>query len=399
MSRQTLGVTTLAASRTQFNITERNVQAALNACDTLLEPLRLELSIIPKPVTLYRKMITSLQRTHDLLVSLRYVRERIRKETVVEIKDQRLNFVSESQVYPVKLIISQINALILVFYASMHAFRSSTPLPQFLPSLYTALNDMLSAIDDKLIEILSSDEMILRRQLSSYRLHYALSEAEILLGLVTSMEEMLSIAKSLFGQTSIFDESPNDEKGETENLDSLPLHTLGHTGWSSGPTSPTMQILTSPAKKLSLKHRENGVEKQVKEYPGDAYILNYSPPGASVSPPPSKDTSIMSLSELANKESKDTKDSKDNKEYAKLPPRTHSKRRNRNIEGIPLARDLFQQASSSTSSSPVDQQNYLSRPSSLTSARTSPVESTNQYRTRTRRKDSGSSYSSNTRIR
>lgn len=95
LSRQTLGVTTLAESRTQFNITEKNVQAALNACDTLLEPLRLELSIIPKPVTLYRKMISSLQRTHDLLVSLRYVRERIQKETVIEIKDQRLNFVGE----------------------------------------------------------------------------------------------------------------------------------------------------------------------------------------------------------------------------------------------------------------------------------------------------------------
>ncbi|TIB72848.1 hypothetical protein E3Q17_01223 [Wallemia mellicola] len=385
LSRQTLGVTTLAASRTQFNITEKNVQAALNACDTLLEPLRLELSIIPKPVTLYRKMISSLQRTHDLLVSLRYVRERIQKETVIEIKDQRLNF---------------INALVLVFYASMHAFRSSTPLPQFLPSLYTALNDMLSAIDNKLIEILSSDEMVLRRQLSSYRLHYALSEAEILLGLVTSMEEMLSIAKSLFGQTSIFDELPSDEKGDTENLDSLPLHTLGHTGWSSGPTSPTMQIMTSPAKKLSLKHRENDVvEKYSKEYPGNAYILNYSPPGASGSPPLSKDTSMLSISELANKESKDGNDNKDNKGHDKLPPRTHSKRSNRNIEGIPLARDLFQQASSSTSSSPVDQQNYRSRQSSLTSARTSPIENTNHYRTRTRRKDSDSSNSSNTRIR
>ena len=41
-------------------------------------------------------MISSLQRTHDLLISLRYVRERIQKETLFEIKDQRLNFVSDS---------------------------------------------------------------------------------------------------------------------------------------------------------------------------------------------------------------------------------------------------------------------------------------------------------------
>ena len=78
---------------------------------------------------------------------------------------------------------------------------------------------MLCAIDGKLMEILSDDEFQLRRQLADYRLHYALSEAEILLGLVTAMEEMLSIAKSLFGQTSIFDEAPVDEKsGNTVSM-------------------------------------------------------------------------------------------------------------------------------------------------------------------------------------
>ncbi|EOQ99783.1 hypothetical protein J056_001325 [Wallemia ichthyophaga EXF-994] len=421
LSRQTLGVTTLAESRAQFDLTEKNVQSALNGCDTLLEPLRLELSVIPKPVTLYRKMITSLQRTHDLMISLRYIRERIQKETLFEIRDQRLNF---------------INALILVFYASTHAFRSSTPLPQFLPSLHMALSEMLGAIDGKLVDILSDDDFTLRRQLADYRLHYALSEAEILLGLVTSMEEMLSIAKSLFGQTSIFDESPVDEG---ENMETLPLHSIGHTGWSSGPTSPTINSLASPKKrKFSIKHKEESNDTYAREKPSDAYILNYSPSSAASSP--KKDSSYMSISELEGKNlpprSNSKKENADSVQLAKdvhkvpsstigdaslmslselanknLPPRSHSKKAN--IDGVPLAKDVF--AGSSTSASPVKAQqpqmnvhdyvydsNHDNQDSSRTSARNtyneSPTSSSTQYRTRTQRNDSRSSSNSNSKI-
>ena len=362
ISRQSLGVMSIAAGRLQFDLTEKRVQGALNRCDALLEPLRSELSIIPKPLTLYRKMISSLQRTHDLLISLKYVRERIiQKETILDIKDQRLNF---------------INALILVFYATTHAFRSSTPLPQFLPSLHTALNDMLTAIDEKLGEVLLDDEFDIRRQIEDYRLQYSLSEAEILLGLVNAVEDMLTISKSLFGQTSIFEDNSNtfnDDIGNVncDNYDTLPLHSLnnnliGFSGWS---ISPVMQYNISPVKTkwtkgTFLEKKSKKDNNKNHDMTDDAFILNYSPQSSS--------SRTFATNSNSNSNS-------NNSITSQLPPRTNSKKKNyisnnnnnnnsNNLIGIPLEIDLFNSHSNASSDSGTSSSTNTS-PSSMSRTR------------------------------
>jgi len=75
-------------------------------------------------------------------------------------------------------------------YACEHAFRARQPLPQFLPSAQHAHATLISRLEQSMHNS--------QRELGLSRLYLA-AEGEVLSYLVDTLENMLSIGRTLFG--------------------------------------------------------------------------------------------------------------------------------------------------------------------------------------------------------
>ena len=150
---------------------ERSIEITLGRCSAHLTSLKVEITLIHKvrlrpvpdlrrradqlslqsslldfnqPIRIYRRVIQSVQRLSDLLISIAVIREKIPREaTVTRVLQQRKDLVSLwsrpflSFFDLTRLLLlsrPQVSSILVHLFACSHAFRSRLPLPQFLPS-------------------------------------------------------------------------------------------------------------------------------------------------------------------------------------------------------------------------------------------------------------------------
>ena len=134
MSRQLLepGQTLSEVTRREFERLEQSIQATLSQCDGMVDTMNAEFSLMPKPVSLFRHLVTHLRAILDLLLGLRRIRERIpRDETVKAVLSDRAEMVS---------------AVLLNLFAVGHSLRTRSALPQYLPSPRIAVESLIDSI-------------------------------------------------------------------------------------------------------------------------------------------------------------------------------------------------------------------------------------------------------------
>jgi len=146
----------------------------------LVENMRDEVSLTPKPVSTYRQVLSSQQRLLDVLTGLRRIREHLpRKAVVNEVLEERRNLIA---------------CVYLSLLACEHAFRSRRSLPQCLPSMRMALNQLNQAVERSL-----GMEYQANPTESGFALIFAHVEHEALTEMVTEIENLLELCRRLFG--------------------------------------------------------------------------------------------------------------------------------------------------------------------------------------------------------
>ena len=100
---------------------------------TLIAVQRDEVSLLPRPIKLYGEVVDASERLIDTMTEIRLLRFSVpRQETVLDVLPIRRELVS---------------AVLINLWAISQAFRSRTPLPQFLPSAKEPLEEMMKAIE------------------------------------------------------------------------------------------------------------------------------------------------------------------------------------------------------------------------------------------------------------
>ncbi|OCH95253.1 hypothetical protein OBBRIDRAFT_614539 [Obba rivulosa] len=159
------------------------IRNALYRLSALIETMHDELSLLPKPLAHYRRVVNTLQKLLDLMTGLRKIRENIpRKETVANVFNERREFMS---------------CVCIVLFACQNAFRAREPLPQFLPSARHAFDNLESHVQDCIRRAREEDEHAM-----GLSLVYAFAEQEVLKNMVDTLEELLEISGRLFGTST-----------------------------------------------------------------------------------------------------------------------------------------------------------------------------------------------------
>ncbi|KAH9951443.1 hypothetical protein B0H21DRAFT_776136 [Amylocystis lapponica] len=168
---------------------ELQIRNTLYRLSVLITTMHAELSLLPKPLGHYRKVVAVLQKLLDLMTGLRKIRENIpRKETVASVFNERREFMS---------------CVCITLFACQHAFRAKEPLPQFLPSPRHAGPHAMG--------------------LSQV---YAFAEQEAMKDMVDALEELLELSGRLFGTSAWLTQDPFSSRTST-------LHDEGGHGWYS----------------------------------------------------------------------------------------------------------------------------------------------------------------------
>ncbi|KAJ3777872.1 hypothetical protein FB446DRAFT_77222 [Lentinula raphanica] len=165
---------------------ELRIRNALQRMSNLITTMGDELSLVPIPMKKYRLLVITLQKLLDLFTGLRKIRANIpRRETVIEVADQRREFVS---------------CICVSLFACEQVFGARHPLPQFLPSYRLALEHLKESID---IHIRSTREKW--HGPSGISLIYALAETNVMSDIVDTLDELLELSRQLFGTAAWFE--------------------------------------------------------------------------------------------------------------------------------------------------------------------------------------------------
>jgi len=183
----------------------RNTLARLSALIVAMDD---ELSLMPKPMSKYRKTVEMLQDILDIMTGIRKIRENIPTETVSSVLNERREFVS---------------TVCLTLYATEHAFRARQPLPQFLPSGRTALTKLVSHIDASL--------RAAPCHASGLSVVYAIAEREVLHDLVDALDRLLGTCRVLFGTATWLQAGPYWKMSLGDDDDESPA--VSRDGWHS----------------------------------------------------------------------------------------------------------------------------------------------------------------------
>lgn len=158
----------------------RNSMHRLNAFITTMHD---EISLLPKPLAHYRRVVRTMQKLLDAMTGLRKIRENIpRRETVSSVFNERREFMS---------------CVCITLYACQHAFRAREPLPQFLPSPRHALENLEAHVQDSIHTAREEDTHAM-----GLSLVYAFAEQEVMKNMVDTLEELLELSGRLFGTTA-----------------------------------------------------------------------------------------------------------------------------------------------------------------------------------------------------
>ncbi|KAF7968424.1 hypothetical protein HWV62_3631 [Athelia sp. TMB] len=163
---------------------EVHIRDALHSLSALIGVMNDELSLVPKPMRRYGRVVEKLQKLLDLMTGLRKVREHIpRKETVAAVYEQRRELVS---------------CICVSLFSCEQVFRARQPLPQFLPSCRQALNQLEHHMQEQLrqrCQAQGTGQMGLS-------LVYAFAESEVMNDVVDTLEELLDLSRQLFGTSA-----------------------------------------------------------------------------------------------------------------------------------------------------------------------------------------------------
>lgn len=158
----------------------RNSMHRLNAFITTMHD---EISLLPKPLAHYRRVVRTMQKLLDAMTGLRKIRENIpRRETVSSVFNERREFMS---------------CVCITLYACQHAFRAREPLPQFLPSPRHALENLEAHVQDSIHTAREEETHAM-----GLSLVYAFAEQEVMKNMVDTLEELLELSGRLFGTTA-----------------------------------------------------------------------------------------------------------------------------------------------------------------------------------------------------
>ncbi|KAL7415885.1 Fusaric acid resistance protein-like-domain-containing protein [Mrakia frigida] len=213
MSRELLSAGDYNFDQSSSDKIERSIEITLGRCSAHLTSLRVEITLIHKPIRIYRRVIQSVQRLSDLLISIAVIREKIpREKTVTRVLQQRKDLVS---------------SILVHLFACSHAFRSRLPLPQFLPSPREAVRQWemkalegLLAPEDRPTGNGDVGEVALLRSSSRENpgpLHrdaaflYAFAEAQALEEVIKVVEEITELSRALFGSSTFFQDQREDK--------------------------------------------------------------------------------------------------------------------------------------------------------------------------------------------
>ncbi|EMD38705.1 hypothetical protein CERSUDRAFT_113885 [Gelatoporia subvermispora B] len=162
---------------------ELQIRNALYRLSALIETMHDELSLLPKPLAHYRRVVNTLQKLLDLMTGLRKIRENIpRKETVANVFNERREFMS---------------CVCIVLFACQNAFRAREPLPQFIPSARHAFGNLETHVQDCIRQAREEDAHAM-----GLSLVYAFAEQEVMKNMVDTLEELLETTGRLFGTST-----------------------------------------------------------------------------------------------------------------------------------------------------------------------------------------------------
>lgn len=184
---------------------EDDIRHSLSQGNSLIGMMQTEISLLPKPLQAYRRIICVLQRVLDLLIGLRRIRENIpKKETVADVLSYRKDFIS---------------CICISLFACEMTFKTSDSLPQFLPSPQHALDALVREKQFAMQMVASSPahgndgstssiskDIVPRGSLhrasrKTLAISYALAENALLEDLAKRLEELLRIMRRLHGTT------------------------------------------------------------------------------------------------------------------------------------------------------------------------------------------------------
>lgn len=216
-------------------------QLSLSRAKALSQVIHLEVSLLPKPVAQYRRLIAALEEGLNLLSALRAIREHIPRSMVAELLAERTELVS---------------SLLITMRAISHSLYQHVSTPQFLPDPNAALGHLIAAMKEQmcarhavslaihgsppavaaepieagtspattLVEALAPRSALnkpscpmskRRRSMLSTRsdpgnldfgFAFALAENEAISEIITALTAALDICKQLYGEASIIDQ-------------------------------------------------------------------------------------------------------------------------------------------------------------------------------------------------
>ncbi|KAG8762190.1 hypothetical protein FRC12_009151 [Ceratobasidium sp. 428] len=135
-----------------------------------------EISLMPKPIRLYRASAESVQHIADLVSALRRIRENVPHEAIEQVLQHRQHMVS---------------CVCIVLFACEHAFRSRRPLPQMLPSPRKALDPLTRELMEVLQDVPRATDI-----------GYAVAEQEVREEMIEALEMLIEVTRALFGTSA-----------------------------------------------------------------------------------------------------------------------------------------------------------------------------------------------------
>ncbi|KAL1705659.1 hypothetical protein EV121DRAFT_279390 [Schizophyllum commune] len=165
---------------------ELSIRNSLHRLSLLMATMNDELSLVPKPMRRYRRLLGILQNLLDVLSGIRKARENIpRRETVNAVIAQRRELVS---------------CVCISFFACEQVYRGRQPLPQYLPSSRQAVRTLERHIEEHIKETRDNESI----EALGLSLIYAFAEIDLLRDLAERLEDLLDVTKQLFGSHSWF---------------------------------------------------------------------------------------------------------------------------------------------------------------------------------------------------
>ncbi|KAK4684367.1 hypothetical protein P7C73_g5815, partial [Tremellales sp. Uapishka_1] len=185
----------------QYARMEAQIRKNIQLSRTLVSIQKREISLLPRPIKLYSEVIDAAERLTETLAEIRTLRFSVpRKATVLDVLPIRREVVS---------------AVLISIWASAHAFRSKSPLPQFIPSPRRPVHELMNGLDDHARHVREAEKKEGKSYQAEVEILYGMAENEALGEVCDILDELVAAARKLFGSQMFMSEV------EMENVRSI----------------------------------------------------------------------------------------------------------------------------------------------------------------------------------